>query len=221
MATISTKKETQRFIDEDGNVQESTKESTLKIEKSKEPDYIKLYTRVWCEFNQIPTQWRTLFLELVSRMTYCNSEDLSKSQLVCTGKPFSDDISNALGIGIRQYQKGIKCLCDCNAIKKVSRGVYQINPTYAGRGEWKYNPKFHRGGVEDLVATFNFKTGEVDTRIIWADDGSDDDMNKMYRDGLGVGKDEQTILKSSKYQSTQHEEQLQGQLSIYDMAKEA
>jgi hypothetical protein len=194
--------------------------STLKFEKSKEPDYIKLYTNVWCEFNQIPIQWRTLFLELVSRMTYCNAEDLKHSQLVYTGKPFNDDIANALGIGIRQYQKGIKSLCECNAIKKISRGVYQINPTYAGRGEWKYNPKLRRGGVEDLVSTFNFKTGEVDTRIVWADDGCDDDINKIYRDGLGVSKDDQTTMKS-KYQPAQHEEQLQGQLSIYDMAKEA
>jgi hypothetical protein len=121
---------------------------------------------------------------------------------VYAGKPFSDDIQDVLGIGVRQYQKGLKVLCDCNALKKVSRGVYQVNPTYAGRGEWKYNPKLNRGGVEDLVATFNFATGEVNTKIVWADNGEDTEYNDTYRNGLGVNKEEQAVLKTREYVDT-------------------
>jgi hypothetical protein len=199
MAAITKKIETNRTTDADGNIKETTKESTFKIERSNEPDYIKLYTNVWCEFNEIPLQWRPLFLELISRMTYCNSAKINESQLVYTGKPFSDFICDVLDIGNRQYQKGLKNLVECNAIKHIAKGVYQINPTYAGRGEWKYNPRFNRGGIEDLIATFNFKTGEVDTKFIWVDDGTDSDLNQMYRDGLNVSKSDATILKSRDF----------------------
>ena len=97
----------------------------------------------------------------------------------------------------RMYQKGLKALCECEAIKKVGKGVYQINPRYAGRGEWKYNPRLERGGIEDLVATFNFKDKSVDTKIVWADDGEDTPMNEAYRQGMGVSAKQETILKST------------------------
>ncbi len=66
------------------------------------------------------------------------------------------------------YLNGLKALCDCGAIRKVNRGVYQINPSYAGRGTWKYNPSLKQGGIEKLVATFNFTEGTVDTNAVWA-----------------------------------------------------
>lgn len=198
MAIIS-KSESHTVIDADGNVTKDIKESTTNIQRNTEPDYIKLYTRMWCEFNAIPQAYRALFLELVTRMTYCTTADLQGSQLVNTGKPWSDSIMAALGWTSKaMYQKGLKALCDCEAIRKVGRGVYQINPNYAGKGEWKYNPRLDRGGVEDLVATFDFRAGTVNTSVVWADDGTDTDLNKTYRKGLGVHKGETTTLKQTR-----------------------
>ena len=194
---IISSRETCTIIDANGKEQTTTKESTRSIQRNMEPDYIKLYTKMWCEFNNIPVPYRDLFLELVTRMTYCNSRDLKNSQLVNTGKPWSDAIMNALGWKQRMYQKGLRALCDCGAIRQVSRGVYQINPEYAGRGEWKYNPRLERGGVEDLVATFKFSSGTVDTKIVWADNGEDSDFNQIYREGLGVKAKDGTVLKST------------------------
>lgn len=196
MATIQEKEEIQTRIDENGDEQTTIKRTTSKIERSSEPDYIKLYTKMWCEFNQIPNVYRPLFFELISNMTYCCTADLKNSQLVNTGKPWSDIIMQHLGWGRAMYQRGLSELCKCGAIKKVARGVYQINPQYAGRGEWKYNPRLNRGGIEDLVATFNFKEQTVDTKIIWADDGEDSQLNEIYRQGLGVEKEENTVLLS-------------------------
>lgn len=193
------KSESVTTIDANGNQETTTKETALT--RTGEPDYIKLYTKVWCEFNEIPLKWRSLFLELAMRMSYCNSQELDESQLVCTGKPFSSTIMKALGwTSESTYKKGLKALCDCNAIRKVARGVYQINPSYAARGNWRYNPQLSRGGVIDLVAEFNFVQGTCKTKIVWADDGNDDDeLNKIYRDGLGVKKgDEDTVLKHTQ-----------------------
>lgn len=193
---ISTYRETRTVVDEDGNETTTSTEKTTNIQRCTEPDYIKIYTRMWCEFNNIPTTYRDLFLQLVIRMTYCTSADLRHSQLVHTGTPWSEDIMQALGWKKRMYQRGLKALCDCGAIRKVTRGVYQINPQYAGKGEWKYNPKLQRGGVEDLVTQFRFKDGTVSTTILWADDGQDTELNSMYRTGLGVEPGDQTILKT-------------------------
>lgn len=192
-----TEKQTTIQEDADGNIKTSSVEKVTNIQRNDEPDYIKLYTKMWCEFNDIPMAYRELFLQLVTRMTYCNSADLGNSQLVNTGKPWSTSIMKALNWKDRMYQKGLKALCECEAIKKVGKGVYQINPRYAGRGEWKYNPRLERGGIEDLVATFNFKDKSVDTKIVWADDGKDTPMNEAYRQGMGVSAKQETVLKST------------------------
>jgi hypothetical protein len=191
---IISKKEIQTFIREDGTEQSTTKETTSKIEHSTEPDYIKVYTKMWCEFNQIPMVYRDLFFELICNMSYCNASDLEHSQLVNTGKPWSDSIMKHLGWKKAMYQRGLAELCKCNAIKKISRGVYQINPSYAGRGEWKYNPRLSRGGIENLIATFDYAAGRVETKMLWADNGEDTELNELYRTGLNVTKNDNTTL---------------------------
>lgn len=169
MAKILSNKTTVIHEDMEGNLTSETVETTTKIERLREPDFIKLYTKVWCEFNQIPNQWRPLFLELIARMSYADSSDLEHSQIVATGGLTRESICKALNWKPNMYQKGLKALKDAGAIKQKTKGFYQINPNYAGRGEWKYNPKLERGGVEALKATFNFNTNDVEVDIKWAD----------------------------------------------------
>lgn len=196
MATIQSKKEVQIFQDSEGNMTQTIVESTKKIEKSREPDFIKLYTKVWCEFNEIPNQWRDLFLQLTMRMTYANSTDLEHSQIVATGGMTKDAICKALGWKPSMYQKGLKALKEAGAIKQKMKGFYQINPSYAGKGEWKYNPRLARGGIEDLKATFEFKKHTVDVEITWADDGTDNKINQIYRNELNVKSEDNTVMKT-------------------------
>lgn len=194
MSSYIKKSETITKEDAEGNISSTTKETTKKIEKVQEPDYIKIYTAMWCEYNQIPQAWRDLFLQLALRMTYCKMQGGQSGeggQLVNVGKPFGDDICQSMGWKVKdktsnQLMQGLRELCKCNAIKKINRGVYQINPQYAGKGEWKYNPNAQRGGVENLIAHFNFKDGTVETKIDWADDGSDNPMNEEMKKILGI-----------------------------------
>ncbi len=199
MSKIYTEKEITTIIDEDRNISSSSKETTKKLDRNSEPDYIKLYTRMWCEFNSIPNAYRELFIQLVIRMSYCNSQDIKNAQIVNTGKPWSDEIMKNLNWKQSMYNTGLKELCKCNAIKRVARGVYQINPEYASRGEWKYNPKLTRGGVEDLIAQFNFKSGKVNTKIIWANDEKDNLLDETFRKGLKVKKEDKTRLIETDY----------------------
>ena len=215
MSSISTKVETQTYEDAEGNVTTTTRETSIAIQRNQEPDYIKLYTKMWCEFNCIPAKWQQLFLELAVRMNYTNSNDLEHSQIVIVYGSVSDDITKACGWSDKStMRKGLKALCDCNAIRKMRRAEYQINPNFAGRGEWKYNSKLARGGVEDLVATFNFKKGTVSTSIVWADDGMDTEANKTMREGLGVRPADETVLKTTDIKAS---DDLPGQMSVEDL----
>lgn len=201
--------ETKTIIDENGNETSTIVEKKINYQTNNEPDFIKLYTNTWCEFNEIPLAYRNLFLELVMRMSYCNSEDLQNSQIVYTGVPFSTQIMDALGWKRNMYSKGLKVLCDCNAIRRISRGVYQINPSYAGRGQWKYNPRLRQGGVEDLVATFNFKDKTVDTSILWADDAEDNSINDFYRNMLNTKSNQESVFKIQKKSVDSNDDDIQ------------
>ena len=68
-----------------------------------------------------------------------------------------------------------------------------------------YNPQENQGGVKDLVAKFNFKDKTVDTQIIWADDGSNSELNKSYREGLEVKKEDETVLTSTEIRPKKEE----------------
>ena len=136
MPTIITDIQTNTTIDEDGNEQSTVLTKTRKFERSSEPDYIKIYTDVWCELNQIPIKWRELFMQLALRMTYADSSDPTGGQTVAIGGPIAIGIMSALQWKDRSVlTKGLQALCKCDAIKRVGRGFYQINPSYAGKGE--------------------------------------------------------------------------------------
>lgn len=68
--------ETKHTIDSDGSEHIVTVAKTTKVERLAEPDYIKIYTEMWCAANQIPMQYRNLFLHLVCRMTYASLNDI-------------------------------------------------------------------------------------------------------------------------------------------------
>ena len=186
MAKIMTIKNITKEIDIDGSEHSTICEQTKKVEMSTEPDYIKIYTRMWFEFNQIPKALQPLFLELIANMTYCNAYDLKNSQIVCTSGPIGEMIVKNLNISKRHFLRCLKELSEYGAIKKVKRGFYQINPNYAGKGEWKYNPKLERGGIEKLVATFNFNTKDINLNVLWSDCPSvDEKVNKDMREEFG------------------------------------
>lgn len=220
---VYSNKEVRTTEDAEGNVTITTTEKTTSVRASNEPDFIKIYTHMWCEANGIPDKWRGLFLEVASRMTYCNANDLQHAQLFVTSKLIQQDICAALGWAAKDggtYKKGLAALCKCGALRHICRSTYQVNPEYAGRGEWRYNPHYKRGGVEELVTTFKMNAQGVhaDTQIVWAGDHSDEDpMGKMYAAGMGLKPKESGIIKETTItqpSSGSGENEIPGQLSL-------
>lgn len=183
---IYSEKTVHTTVDQDGNeICQDIKEKTRNIEKSTEPEYIKIYTRMWLEFMNVPDKYKELFMQLALRMSYCNlhiekmpSEDDEDavnealnmsydSQVVTVIEPISSQICKAMGWTTKDpLMKGLKALCALGVIKKINRGVYQINPNFAGKGNWKYNPKQEQGGIEDFIAVFEFKDKRVKTQML-------------------------------------------------------
>lgn len=174
MAIIVT--DTTTNLDKDGNLVDQIIQEKS-IQKDQEPDYIKIYTAMFFEFKQFPTQYRELFLQLAMHMTYCNTEDLEGSQIVCVSGHVKKMIMEACGwINDSSLARGLKKLCDCGAIRRTGKGEYQINPQFAGKGAWRYNNKLKQGGIKDLVANFHFATGSVKTAFVF-DDEIEDEYN--------------------------------------------
>ena len=195
MGTVESYKEEKIVVDAEGNETVTTIEKTRKRERSTEPSFIKLYTDMWCQYNGIPSAYHSLFLELATRMSYTDKEHLEQSQTVCTYGYMGRSICERLGWTSRDsLTKGIKALCQCGAIRRVGTATYQINPSYAGKGPWKYDPRLKQGGIEDIVAIFNFADKSVDTHIIWATDGKDPEMDKMYRQATGTAKTDSLVI---------------------------
>lgn len=170
MSTII--RDTETILDDSGNVIEQHSEERY-FYKDNEPDYVKIYTNVWSECNQFPDKYSKLFFQLAIRMSYCNSDSLDNSQIVYVMGPQKKEIMTACGWKTETpLVKGLKVLCDCGAIKRVSRGIYQINPSYAAKGSWKYNNKLKTGGVRELVEWFDLSNNSNDTQVDCEDDNA-------------------------------------------------
>ena len=59
-------------------------------------------------------------------------------------------------------------------------------------------PKLKQGGVKELISTFDYVQQTVDTKIVWADDGTDNQLNDLYRQGLNVTSKDNTVLIATK-----------------------
>lgn len=97
-----------------------------------------LNAHTWIHDNKIPVQWRALFLELACRMNERALPFPADRQIVLTSALWREPVMKALGWDVNsrsRFQKGLKALCECGAIRRVSQGVYEINPQYAQRME--------------------------------------------------------------------------------------
>lgn len=143
----------------DGNVTVDTAVVTQAIRKNEEPDYVKIYIDEWRGSNEIPSRYRRLFLHLAMRMSYANfgqgCELNEGGQIVYVAGPVRKALLKECGwSGDDALCKGLKALVNCGAIRKIGRGIYQVNPRYAARGTWHYNGRKKQGGIENLLAAF-------------------------------------------------------------------
>ena len=92
--------------------------------------YVKLNSYLWLEYNRIPSKWRKLFLVLACYMSSYNFKNPNESHIVVM-RLIGDSVVKDCGWKTKDpLFKGLRALCDCNVIRKVSRGVYQVGTDY-------------------------------------------------------------------------------------------
>lgn len=120
--------------------------------QEREPDFYKLY-----QLEAVPMQWWSLFEQLACYMSYAdatNERTLKSSQIVYTSME-KDKIMQAMNWKTSSmYQKGLRELTKCGAIRHLARGVYQVNPMIAAKGSWEYDKIRRQGGVKKFAEYF-------------------------------------------------------------------
>lgn len=124
---------TEVIRDEEGN---SVQRTDVRVGKwDSEPPYVKLYIQDIMYLSNLSGRLVPLVMALLKRLTFANAENpmcvvlvpmVKQEILKETGWSSVGSLDNAL----QELVKG-------NIIKRIGRGVYQMNPHLFGRGDWK------------------------------------------------------------------------------------
>lgn len=97
-----------------------------------EPAYLKLYFDGLTELRAMPLYCWPVLLWLLGRMPYANVDPCFEF-----GTPMRQRAAGELGVKISQVNHAVSDLVKCGAILRAGRGLYQFNPVFFARGEWK------------------------------------------------------------------------------------
>lgn len=97
-----------------------------------EPAYLKLYFDGLMGLRAMPLYCWPVLLWLLNRMPYANADPCFEF-----GAPMRQRAAGELNLKISQVNHAVSDLVKCGAILRVDRGLYQFNPHFFARGEWK------------------------------------------------------------------------------------
>lgn len=107
-------------------------DTTYVSSPKREPSYIKLYIDGIAGLRDIPLYCWPVLLCMLEKVHYANSE-----QCFEFGAPMRNKVAGELHVKIGKVNHAISDLVKCGAILRSGRGLYQFNPTFFARGEWK------------------------------------------------------------------------------------
>lgn len=98
----------------------------------REPPYLKVYMDKLKGLQGMPLYCWPVLLFLLERIPYANVD-----QSFEFGNPMRQRLADELGVKIGQVNHAVSDLVKCGAILRAGRGLYQFNPVFFARGEWK------------------------------------------------------------------------------------
>ena len=137
---------------------ELRKEKTVQSIISNEPEYVKLYISTLLTFNKLPHTLDSLLLELLSYISYADSDKSNGGQIIMLPNYARIQICNKLNIKPNTLQKSLKRLTESCILKRIGGGAYQVNPYIFGEGEWK--------DIKNIRATFDFDERTIEVYLI-------------------------------------------------------
>lgn len=120
--------------------------STLHTERSDEPDFVKLYLDHLAIFNGTDLSINPVLAELLRRATYADSQNPHR---VVVNAFIKQEIADIVGYkNTKSIDNAISSFVKANYLKRIARGVYELNPYYFGKGSWK--------DIKKLRATYDY-----------------------------------------------------------------
>lgn len=110
-----------------GEITEKTTYNSFKVEE--EPPFIKLYLRDICKLNDIPQKGNLILMELLKYTSY-NNEIMLPAGI---RKRIEEELNLAQGV----LNNHLSSLVKKEILKRVSTGVFQLNPHLFGKGKWQ------------------------------------------------------------------------------------
>lgn len=98
----------------------------------REPPYFKVYMDGLKVLRGIPLYCWPVLIWLLGRIPYANDDPCFEF-----GTPMRQRAAGELGLKISQVNHAVSDLVKYGAILRAGRGLYQFNPEFFARGEWK------------------------------------------------------------------------------------
>lgn len=155
--------ETSKVVDsETGEVKQETQ--TYAWNPGNEPNYVKVYIDNIMVLAEINGWISKVMYELIKSVSYAN-----KGQYIIVNAGYKRIIAENLGIKAQTVTNAINELAKKNILIRKERGVFQLNPQFFGKGDWKDIAKIRyeveigeQGKTVKLIETESRTTKEDD-----------------------------------------------------------
>lgn len=153
-------KETHEVVEYDGTTGEvvSHRRNTVTAWES-EPPYVKLYLDTVLYLKDLPKGYSGILYQLLRRMHYAGDAD---GHCIVINAAVKRRIGDELGVSTSRIDNVLSDLVKGDLLKRLDRGLYQVNPYLFGYGEWQDIAKLR------LTVTFDAKgktiMGEIERK---------------------------------------------------------
>ena len=123
-----------------------TETTTTHTERTKEPDFVKLYLDHLALFNGTSLNINPILAELLKRATY--ADDPNGAQQIVINKAVKKQIASKLQLAEGSINNAITEFVKNDYLRRIDRGLYIANPNYFGKGDW--------GNIKKLRANYDY-----------------------------------------------------------------
>ena len=141
--------ERRNTVDEEGEIHSSVNMVSRSYDYESEGLHAKTYPALDDKLLDLSITSIRLFSKLTHMMDFADNE-----QIVRIDKTVRQQLMRHLGVKMAMIDHSLRQLRDNGLIRRLSRGVYAVNPFYASRGKW--------GDVKILRKRFHEITGDVE-----------------------------------------------------------
>lgn len=112
----------------------------------REPPYVKVYLGDLVSLREMPLYCWPVLLWLLQKAPYATQDPYFE-----IGKPARAYIAEETGVKISSVNHAVADLVKHGAILRARRGLYQLNPQFFGRGEWKEIAKLRESAKRNAI----------------------------------------------------------------------